>query len=71
MPAILSTLLTIGGLFYVASFAGYVFDPGFQRGTAGMVFGSIGGLCATAGEIGLALWLLVKGTGWRRAAVQS
>ena len=64
VPPILPILLTIGGLFYVATFIGYVFDSAFQQSMAGMVLGSLGGLSAMIGEIGLAIWLLVKGTSW-------
>lgn len=67
VPRLLAPLLIVGGLFYIVSFAGYVFDAGFAQTTAGLVLGGVGGLTAMVGEMGLAVWLLVKGTRWRAA----
>jgi hypothetical protein len=51
----------MGSLFYVASFFGPVFNPQYQSSLLGRTIGIVSGVPGFLGELGIMLWLLIRG----------
>jgi Domain of unknown function (DUF4386) len=65
-PRTLGVMLMLGGVFYVCTFVGTVFDPNYAKTLAGRVIGISCGIPGVAGELLTALWLLITGAGERQ-----
>lgn len=61
VPRALGVLLLIGAPFYVMIFAGTVIDPAYSQSRVGQIVGVIFGIPGVVGELGTALWLLIRG----------
>ena len=60
-PRILGILMLLGGVWFVCTFVGTVFNPEYGDTMLARVLGIAMGIPGTIGELGTALWLLVKG----------
>jgi len=69
VPKALAVLLMIGGFFYVFAFGGTVLNPAYDSTLFARIAGVISGVPDLTGELGLGLWLLIKGTRRPRAVV--
>lgn len=69
MPRLLGVLLISGSVFYVASFAGPVFDTHYASSVLGRTIGIVSGIPGFIGECGTILWLLIMGARERNAEV--
>ena len=68
-PRILYVLLMLGGLFYLLSFAGPVFDTHYESSLFARIMGIICGIPGVIGEGATGLWLLIRGSRqWKPAA---
>lgn len=67
-PRILGILMLLGGVWYVCTFVGTVFNPDYQDTMLARVLGIAMGIPGTIGELGTAVWLLIKGAKGRPAA---
>jgi hypothetical protein len=61
VPKVLGVLLMLGGFWYVFIFVGTVFDPEYPNTMFARVVGIISGVPSVIGELGTALWLLIRG----------
>ena len=62
MPRVIGILLMLGSVFYVASFVGTIFDPGYASTLTARIIGFASGLPSTVGgELAACLWLLIAG----------
>ncbi len=59
-PRLLAICLTAGGVFYLLVFA-TAFTPGLERSLAYQVVSTPTGILGFIGELGICLWLLIKG----------
>jgi len=72
VPKTLAVLLLLGVVFYVGIYVGGVVDPEYPKTLVSKVIGFGFGIPEVVGELGTALWLLIRGTkGWRKAAAAS
>jgi Domain of unknown function (DUF4386) len=60
-PRVLGMLMLLGGVWYVVTFVGTVFNPDYQDTLFARIIGIALGIPGTIGELGTALWLLIKG----------
>lgn len=63
LPRTLGVLLMFGAVYYVTYFGGTVLDPGYEKTLFAKVMGYAFLIPGTVGEMGTALWLLIRGTG--------
>jgi hypothetical protein len=68
-PRLLCVLLLLGCIFYVSSFVGTVFNRDYANTVLGRIIGISCGIPGLMGELGTALWLLIKGARQRKTAV--
>jgi hypothetical protein len=61
VPKVLAVFVLLGCPFYVMSFVGPVLDPGYATSLFGRVFGIVTGVPELVGELGVALWLTIRG----------
>jgi hypothetical protein len=61
LPKTLGVLLMLGAPFYVGIFLGAILDPEYETSTLAKIVGIASGVPGTAGELGTALWLLIRG----------
>lgn len=71
VPSLIGLLLMIGSPFYVLTFIGAVLDPAYQESVLAIIAGVAFGIPTMLGEFGIALWLAIKGTGWKAAPQKS
>lgn len=68
VPKTLAVLLMLGVVFYVGAYVGGVVEPEYAKTWVSKVIGFGFGIPEVVGELGTALWLLIRGTrGLRRA----
>jgi hypothetical protein len=70
IPRVLGVLIILGGPFYLLTFAGSVFDPGYQNTLFARIVGIASGIPDLIGEGGTALWLLIMGARERKTVVR-
>ncbi len=63
LPRTLAVLLLFGAVYYVTYFVGIVLNPAYEETLVGKVMGYAFLTPGTVGEMGTALWLLIRGTG--------
>lgn len=68
VPSVIGVLLMIGSPFYVLTFIGAIFDPAYQQSVLALIVGVAFGIPTMLGEFAIALWLAIKGTGWKAAS---
>ncbi len=61
VPKVLAVFVLLGGPFYVMSFVGLVLDPAYATSLFGRIFGTATGIPELIGEVGVALWLTIRG----------
>ncbi|HSJ79131.1 MAG TPA: DUF4386 domain-containing protein [Erythrobacter sp.] len=71
VPSAIGVLLMIGSPFYVLAFLGGVFDWASQYPALLMIVGVVFGIPTMLGEFGIALWLAIKGAGWKAGVPNS
>jgi hypothetical protein len=68
VPRVIGVLVMLGSPFYVMSFFGPLLISGYPGSSLARVIGIASGIPDLLGELGTALWLMVKGAGPARAA---
>lgn len=63
LPRALGVLLAFGAVYYVVYFVGVVLCPGYEKTTFARVMAFAFLIPGSIGEMGTALWLLIRGTG--------
>jgi hypothetical protein len=63
LPRALGVLLAFGAVYYVVYFIGVVLCPGYEKTTLAQVMAFVFLIPGSVGEMGTALWLLIRGTG--------
>jgi hypothetical protein len=67
-PTVLGILMLVGVAWYLLTFVGTVLDASYQDTLLARVAGIVLGIPGTIGELGTALWLLIKGVPSRQPA---
>lgn len=62
VPRLLGGLLMLGAVFYVGIYVGGVLDPDYANTLVSKVIGFGFGIPEVVGELGIGLWLLIRGT---------